>query len=121
MVLLINRLLYCVEGYSHRDLGAGADGGLQPKSAAEFTSSLLHHRDTEMASAHCGPVGGIESLAIVANGEVQGIALVFQVDGDRRRMGMADRVRYSLLTDADEVMDTPGREQIGRASCRERV
>src|SRR5258708_12300269 len=110
-MFLIDRLLHSVEGYSDRDLGASSDGGLQAKCAAELACSLLHHGNAEVSSARCGPIGRIESAAVIADGEVKSITLVLEVDGDGRGLGMANSVRYSLLTDADQVMDAAGRKR----------
>ena len=37
-----------------------------------------------------------------------GVTLIFEMDGDIRRVGMSNGVRYSLLADADKVMDAAG-------------
>jgi hypothetical protein len=104
-MFLIDRLSHGVEGYSDRDLSASTDGGLQAECAAELAGTLLHYRDTEVPSARCGPVGHIESSAVIADGEIKSITFILEIDSDGRRVGMTDSVRNSLLTDTNKVMD----------------
>jgi len=107
-MFLIDRLLHSVEGYSDRNLGASADRGLQAKCAAELAGTLFHHGNAEVSSARRGPIGRIKSTAVIADGEVESVTLIFEVDGNGRGLGMANRVGYGFLTDADKVMDTAG-------------
>ena len=109
-MLLIDRRLHCVEGYSDGDLGASVDGGLQAEGAPELACALFHDGNAEVSSARGGPVGRVKSAAVIANREVESVTLILEVDGDGRRLGMANRVRYGLLTNADEVMDATGSE-----------
>src|SRR5258705_13285321 len=96
-MFLIDRLLHSVEGYSDRDLGASAGGGLQAKCAAKLAGTLFHHGNAEVSSARCGPIGCMKSAAVIADGQVEGVTLILQAYGDGRRLGMAKRVRDSLL------------------------
>ena len=91
-MFLIDRLPHSVEGYSDRDLGASTDGGLQAECAAELACTLLHYRDTEVPSSRCGPIGHIESSAVIADGEIKSITFIFEIDSDGRGVGMADGV-----------------------------
>src|SRR5438270_128793 len=110
-MFLSNRLLHSDEGYSDGDLGASAARGLQAKCAAEFSGALLHYGNAEVSAARSGTIGGIEAAAVVADGKIQSISLVLEVDGDGGWLRVANRVRDSLLADADKMMDTAGGER----------
>src|ERR1700722_1248180 len=107
-MFLIDRLLHSVEGYSDRYLSASAGGGLEAKCAAELARSLFHDGNAKVSSAGRRPIGRIKAAAVSADGEVESVTLILEVDGDGRRLGMANCVRYSLLTDADKMMDAAG-------------
>src|SRR3981189_1715584 len=104
-MFLIDRLLHSVEGYSDGDLGASAYGGLQAKRAAKLACALFHHRNTEVSSPRCRPIGRIEPAAVIADRKVKSVTFILEVNGDGRGLGMANGVRYRLLTDTDKVMD----------------
>src|SRR5260370_22894469 len=53
----------------------------------------------------------MKSASVIADGKVESVTLIFEMDGDGRGLGMANSVRYSLLTDADKVMDAAGSER----------
>ncbi len=108
MRFLADRLLHRVEGYSDRHFCASAGGCLQAKCAPKLACTLLHNWDAKVSSTRSGPVGSIKSLAVIPDRQVKGVTLIFEMDGDIRRVGMSNGVRYSLLTDADKVMDAAG-------------
>src|SRR5438067_12198315 len=110
-MFLSKRLLHSVEGYSDGDLGASADGGLHAKCAAEFSGALLHHGDAQVSATGCGAIGGIETAAVIADGQVKSISLVLEMDGDGGWLRMTNCVRHSLLADADKMMDAAGSER----------
>ena len=104
-MFLIDGLLHSVEGYSDGDLGASAYGGLQAKSAAKLACTLFHHRNAEVSTSRRRSIGRIEPATVIADRKVKGVTFILEVDGDGGGLGMANSVRYRLLTDADKVMD----------------